>query len=439
VIDNELRERVEALIDDDTEPDWPDVVARAGAVERRRLDARRIAGVVMLALLIAAVAALLPGRIGTGRRHVDVVAQALAAVSQGPVLHAVLQVPAGQTWFSPGHPQPTVDVLDLGSGQTRPVISQMELWYDPDRGLALQVDSVDGTVAWQSLQTPTANFDDRGHVEQSKAPAQIDPGLAAFLKGYKQALVDGTATDAGPGTVAGRAVEWLRFPPQSSESVPEEVAVDRATFAAVAMRAVCPQCTLTPPTYTIATLEGVARGAVDFAPPKAVNPHPVALYAGSYELGTLDGASGFLGHDVYWPGQSVAGLPFTGVQFDHPANYSTVPPTPGSMIASGRAVTLYYGALKPPKFDGAPGDSYLTIGETADIGFAFHGFNMEELSEDGRPLTLARTVVPPEGEAILTDIGVWVAQLRKGGLYIEIEGQTRDAVVAAAQALTATP
>jgi hypothetical protein len=450
VIEQELRERIDVLLDDDTQPNWSDVVARAASADRgttpaqnarRRgaLSRRRIALVVALVAVIAAVAALLPGRIGSGHERVGIVAEALAAVSQGPVLHAVLQVPTSQTWDGPSHEHPTIEVLDLASGQTQPVVSQMELWYDLERGLALQVDSVNGTVAWQSLQTPTTTYDDHGHQQASSSPAQIDPGLAAFLKGYKQSLVDGTATAQGPGTLDGRAVQWLRFPPLTSSSVPEDVAVDRDTFQAVAMRAICPNCTVTPPTYTITTLEGVSRNAVDFSPPKTVEPHPVKLYGGSYDLGTLSGATSYLGHQAYWAGKSVDGLAFTGVQLDHPTNYSSETASAESVIASGKAVTFYYGAPKPPTFDAPPGQPYLSIGETADIGFAFHGFNMEELSEDGQPLTLARTTVPPERQAILTDVGFWVVQLRKGDVYIEIEGPSREVVVDTARALTPTP
>jgi hypothetical protein len=370
---------------------------------------------------------------------VSVVAEALAAVSQGPVLHAVLQVPAAQTWAGPANEHPTLELLDLSTGRTQPVLSRMELWYDPARDLALQIDSVNGTVGWQLLQTPTGNFDDRGQEQGGRGPAQIDPGLAAFLKGYKQALADGTATDVGPDAIDGRSVEWLRFPPPTGGSGAEEIAVDRDTYEAVAMRAVCPSCTVTPPTYTITTLEGVARGAVDFARPNVVDPHPVKLYDATYDLGSASGATAFLGRQAYWAGESVDGLAFTGAEFGHPVNYSTDVPSADSVIAAGRGVTFYYGAPKPPTFSAAPGEPYLSIAETADRGFAFHGFNMEELSEDGRPLTVPRAAVPPDGQAILANVGWWVAQLQTSGLYIEIEGTSRESVVSAARALTATP
>jgi len=450
VIEQELGERIEILLDDDTQPDWSDVVTRVASAARgstparnawRRgaLGRRRVALVVALAAVIAAVAALLPGRIGSGHEHVGIVAEALAAVSQGPVLHAVLQVPTSQTWDGPSHEHPTIELLDLASGETRPVVSQMELWYDQERGLALQVDSVNGTVTGRSLQTPTRTYDDHGNQQASSSPAQIDPGLAGFLKGYKRSLADGTATDQGPATLDGRAIEWLRFPPLTPSSVPEEVAVDRDTFQAVAMRVVCQNCTITPPTYAITTLGGVSRNAVDFPPPKVVEPHPVKLYDASYDLGTLSGATRYLGHQSYWAGNSVDGLAFTGVQFNHPTNYSSETPSTDSVIASGKGVTFYYGAPKPPTFDAQPGQLYLSIAETADIGFAFHGFNMEELSQDGQPLTLARTTLLPDSEGILTHIGVWVVQLRKGDAYIEIEGPSREIVVDSARALTPTP
>ncbi len=89
---------------------------------------RRVVAVAAAAAVIAGALALLPAQLD--RRSPAMVEAALAAVSAGPVLHAVLEVPVEDITISP---EPThYTVADLATGEVRPVIAQMELWYDPN-------------------------------------------------------------------------------------------------------------------------------------------------------------------------------------------------------------------------------------------------------------------------------------------------------------------
>jgi hypothetical protein len=367
--------------------------------------------------------------------------RALAAVSQGPVLHAVLELPTTETWVTPDS-HPSLAVVDLATGHERPMMSELEIWYDPNRQSVRQVNSVDGTIQWESLQTPTGDKDNLGHSQPADGPPSIDPGLAAFFKGYRQALADGSAIDMGSGSVDGRDVEWLRFPATSEYDVAEEIAVDRSTYQAVALRAaVCPKCTAPRPIYSITSLEGISRARADFTAPMAHNPHPVALYGASYNSGEVNGATVYLGQQAYWAGEVVGGVAFSGVEYARAANYSTNAPTAASLIATGHGTTFYYGTPSEPRSrsGAAPVTPSVSIAETADVGFAFHGFNMEELSTTGDPLSIGRAALPPEGQMVLGNTGgLWVGQMRKGQLYIEIESNSRALALDAARSLVPT-
>ena len=415
----------------------------------------RALAVVMVVALLGAGVALLPGRFG---REGDggLLQNALAAFSGGPVLHVVLEWPLSDSTATQNGSQSVFAVIDLSTGRSRPVMNQLDLWYYPERGLSHSVASLDGTVVVDELvrgriavyEDPTGRLRTTT-LRRSAGSSSFFGGLDAFLLGYKHALATGSATRAGSGTIDGHRVEWLRFtsphPPAGASGI-EEVAVDQRTNKAVAIRDVCSSCT-TPTTATITTIEGITATAADFIPP---TPHPqirVAQYgAGKRQerKGNLAGATLYLGHQTFWAGTRVGESRFSGVRFASPVKYSSraLHPGPAFVIARGRGVTFYYGTTRAPGFNAMPGQAYISIAETADIGFAFYGFNMETLGLGGQPLTAAGTAVPPEGELVLSYTGAgggWTGQMRKGRMDIEIEAPSRDLVIRTAQALMPTP
>jgi hypothetical protein len=465
VNERQLIDRLEQLGREDEHPDWADVVRRASVSDRvasaekvRRRRLRLIRGralvLVVVVALVGAGVALLPG--GRGRESDGGLLQnALAAVSGGPVLHVVLEWPLSDGTATQNGSQSVFAVIDLSTGRSRAVMNRQELWYDPARGLTHAVDSLDGTViADELVRGRTAVFEDpTGRIRtttlrRSAKSSSFFQGLDAFLLGYKHALATGSATREGSGTFDGHRVEWLRFtsphPPAGASGI-GEVAVDQRTYTAVAIRDVCPSCT-TPP-VAIKTIEGISTTAADFTPPSAHPQIRVAQYGDGKRQerqGNLTTASMYLGHETFWAGPTVGRSRFSGTRFARPVQYSSdaLNPGPGSVIARGRGVTFYYGTTSGPEFNAKPGQAYISIAETTDVGFSFYGFNMQTLGLAGQPLTAAGTAVPPEGELVLSYTGPgggWTGQMRKGRMDIEIEAPSRELVIRAAQALVPTP
>src|SRR2546421_2696338 len=352
---------------------------------RPRRSRRRFALVVAAAVAVAVAAALLPGKFGDGH-GAGVVDRALAEGSTGPVLHAVLEVPAEQSRASPGPVHLTI--VDLTTNAERPLLARTELWYDPAGHRVHQQESVGGGLLWDVLETPAGSRDNLGRSDLAPGVPQIDPALAAFFEGYKRALADGSAT-ATKGTVDGRAVRWLHFPSAGS-SPAEEIAIDARTYQPLLLRAVCPDCTRPPATYRIVALEGVADAGANWTAPTPENEHAVASFDSRAEQTTVASISNELGGSALWAGRSVAGLDLSAARLIHASTHSAVPPTPANRIASGLGATFLYGV----------GASYATIAESRTGDFRFSGFNFDVAG--GTVRAFGGAPVPAEGEGVLS-------------------------------------
>lgn len=162
--------------------------------------------------------------------------RALAAVSGGPVLHAVLETPVA----IPGT-RHVSEIVDLRTGRARPALRRSELWYDGSRQLLHWVDYTEGARQIDVLESPAGVRANWTGGTGPKAGAPAEPALAAFVTGYRQALADGTARPSGAGVVAGHRVVWLRFPAASRDSFPQEVAVDGTSYRPLALRWIVPR------------------------------------------------------------------------------------------------------------------------------------------------------------------------------------------------------
>jgi hypothetical protein len=117
------------------------------------------------------------------------------------------------------------------------------------------------------------------------------------------------------------------------------------------------------------------------------------------------------------------------VEFASLANYSVSPPTEASLVRSGKGVTFYYHG----------GNAYVTIAESDQPGFSFHGFNLAESNLAGVPVG-QQGGLPPEGEMLVLNRGRdWAAQLREDRVYLEINATTKALLLTAARALTPAP
>src|SRR3989442_10787033 len=98
------------------EPEWGDVLERAGRRKRRRLlPALAAAGGLAAAALVAV--ALWP----SGGRPLTVLERARAAVGDGPVTRLVYRDELGET------------LVNLASGERRPIYGDHEEWFDASR------------------------------------------------------------------------------------------------------------------------------------------------------------------------------------------------------------------------------------------------------------------------------------------------------------------
>jgi hypothetical protein len=438
VSETDLTERIRELAPTRDDSDWTEVVARARATvsaspESRRLPAlRRVLATAFAGAVLVLAIVLIPAWLG-GDERVSLVDRALAAVSGGPVLHAVLEIETEKTVIGSG-PARRFTVVDLATGRERPVETRIELWYDPERNLLHSVGSIDGVVQSDALHTTRSR------------PTSEPPALAAFFRGYRQALADGSATRAGSDVVEGQRVEWLRFPVAGSEGVGQEVALAESSDEALYLRGFCSRCTAKPPMYRIARLEGVSTDAADFSPPDAPKESRKGRYAsgGRRTIG-LGEAESRLGRPALWAGRRVNGVDFSHVQYVYGARHTSLPTTRENEVGRGHGLLLIYGADLEAEGRwqiGADGTwqlvhekPYVSITETADYRYGPGNF-LTHYAE--RPLTVAGAPVPPPGQVALSGMGPnagWLAQLEKNGLYVEIHASSRELALAAAGAL----
>jgi hypothetical protein len=189
------------------------------------------------------------------------VERALAAVGQGPVIHAVIESETG------------LISIDIASGRETPVAGTMEIWFDEQRHVEHTLRRVDGRLTDDMLQTPNGTVSIAG-VNPNIPPPVLDPALAKSVDGYRDALASGEAKPAGDGTVDGRAVAWLELTPPGGGS--ERVAIDRQTSEPVHVESVAEGGGRWD--YNVLSIEALPDGSGDFTPPRpSSEPQPMAF------------------------------------------------------------------------------------------------------------------------------------------------------------------
>ena len=181
----------------------PDLLAIADAVHatlgadfrrhRTRVRAARTVGIV--AAGATALALLLVQPWSGGLSLVD---RALAALpGRGSVVHAVLRtrVPGEQT-------------VDLRTGRSSPETSELEFWYDEQRGVLHTLVRRDGHVVGDILSTPAGTISSAGGVLGPRSGLFLNPTLVGFAAGYRRALERDTARRVE--AVPASGVVWLQ-------------------------------------------------------------------------------------------------------------------------------------------------------------------------------------------------------------------------------------
>ena len=437
--------------------DSPDLLAIADAIaatqelppRRTRAGLVRFAAVAAVVAAAAVVALVLPWN-GRGGGFVE---RALAALGDGQVIHLVsVSDVAGET------------VLDLRTGVETPVRSETEIWFDSTRGLERVMTRVGGVVTLEELQSPEGAWTQGGRVytcawiaahpvqataarvscnasgvngttarHLSEPRPVLDPALAGFVGGYKDALASGSATRDGSGVVAGRAVEWLKFERQDSSPAgePAQTTVERVAVDVQTLKPVLVQTLVDgkPAGQSeISTIETLDLQGVDFAKPKLVPPgqSPVATSVTGEHVVSRAAAAAALSGRLLLAGGRLDGLPLGQLTLQQ--------------IVTG------YGADSGVPHTHSQGLEVVYGGPT---GWASQA-DYVVLKESLRPEMLYRvsgspTQPPAEGELLVSRVEssqagvahptIWLGQLAKNGVYVSVEATNKTLLVDAARSL----
>jgi hypothetical protein len=284
----DVQETLDRLVPESVQiSDW-EAVLREARPRRRSLVLQLAAATVL-----AGVAALFVAAPWNGGERVGILDRALAAAGDGPVLHVVFRGGWGGT------------LVDLKTGERKPIYGEREVWFDPSRDLVHQISRFGGAVEGEELY------------ERNKR----DRELTALWRDYRPALEAGTARVIGEDVVGGVPVYWiivraLMLPDVAdhrNHELAQQVAVSRETFKPVAMRYTRDRHALANGTEHILRFETISLEDADFTSPPERSLNGVAMTGGREPI-DIARASEVLGRRPYWLGPEYAGLPLGQAQ-----------------------------------------------------------------------------------------------------------------------------
>lgn len=446
--------RVAELLDeltpryDDRAGDWERVAAEARVRRGRCMQASwrpRLAAIAAAVAAVAAVVLVWPFQ----AEQTGVLDRALAAIGEGPVLHAVLRGSWGGT------------LVDLESGKRSPVHGENEVWYDTEGGRVHSVSRLGDVVQH----------------DQVYEPREPPPELVALGRDYRRALAAGTARVAGEATVGGEAVTWVTI---RSERLPDvadgkdhewaqQVAVSRRTSKPVALRETRDGEPGPGTTQRVLDLELLAAGEGDFTASTERNLDGTVFRQGREPI-ALDQAHATLGRTPVWLGRDYGGLPLAQAfkETTSSGRRSEVEVTGAEAKAALECRTLRGGeaarcirrvaagsslAVRPDGVFRTDGPVVWSDELTALV--LFYGSVGDDPSTsredvmplyDGPHLTITQTTersplqrgtgtfLPPEG-SVFVAAGARIGVLQVDGLLVTIEAAGEEAILAAARAL----
>jgi hypothetical protein len=409
-----------------------DVEAATRRLRRRVLRNSRILAVAAALAAVVAVALLAPWT-HSGSSLSD---RALAAIGSQPVLHVIaeMEVPSG------GH------LIDIKTGRVQQISQhqQEEIWYEAAKGLKRDTVRVGSTLVGDTLETPQGGYTPGGivydcawisahpiqatkarvscnfsgengttpHVVPRPKPT-LDPGLAGFVDGYRQALAAGQAREAGSGLLDGRPVDWLAF--ETSDGS-ERVALDHTTHKPVLLESDSGW------RLRITSIETIPFAAADFRRPTADELPEQPSFGRAADAQSLQLERGAIAAAVpgaVWAGPSVNGLALARAERQSLrttfANHARLPQT-------GVGLEVEYGTLNASgRLDAS--QPYLRIQGAPSRALAF-----------GSMWGFVRGDDPPEGWLYTSGslpVGFTVVE----GTYVTIQASSADLLLAAARAL----
>lgn len=370
---------------------------------RRRL---RLIAVAAAAVLVAGVLAALPQRGSTP----SVLAEALAAVGGGPVVHARIEARL-----------PTTNVVELATGREVAQTVSIEYWFDEPRGRLRTLVRRGGITVDEFLQTRAGAAGSQGPVRTLRgAEPALDPALAGFVTRYREALASGEARRLSEGELDGRSVVWLLL---AGGETRERVAVDADTFVPVLIVPLDGSGRPSSISWRVRTIESSARVEADFAPPRPTPPRPYrGDVRGSEPLSSAQVRDAFP-WPALWLGDSWRGLPLASLE--RQALTRGYPPGTGIAAERGEGLRLRYGL--------GGEESYVELSQ-APFPEPAYGFLGGTLTFDGNP-------IPARGSVEIVELvdgagrATVVGQLRRDGVFVTIWASSRELCLEAARAL----
>ena len=364
-----------------------------------RVSRGRLALVLVLAALVAALAAVLPQRLG--RSRMTLVDQAIAAIGSGPTIHVVLQ----------GGP---AELVDLRTGKARTLSTRTELWADPKLG-ALWIQTIDGrlarrVVAPRAQALPTSSW------------------YRPFVAGYRDQLRSGAFRLVGAGTIDGEAVDWIAGKPETIRDAKTtalvsqvmEIAISRATYKPLYIRRLVDGAVVPGSGVRVLRAETLSRRPALYVhrPPLGASGSTSSMGGGTGIPTTLRAARAAMSPDPAVPSATLAGLRRTWIGLP---DY-LLPPY-NSYRDQVNGITLYYGRLDTtghPSYDGP----HVAITEIPSRAVAATLWGGPGLFRS-------------DGAVVASDASTHesTATLRAHGLPVLIEATSRRLAIAAAQAL----
>jgi hypothetical protein len=379
---DEIREAVERSVPayDDRPSDWNSIVAAAATTSAPSRRLRWLAPAAGACLAVAALLLFWPG----GGQSDSILDRALAAVGDGPVIHMVLQAR-------------TVEYYDLERRKSRQAPVMQEIWFDPERGTHSRA-SVEGRVLDDVLMPP------------GPGEGGLEGRLVALGEAYRKALRGGDASVGEQEKVDGRAVYWISFEIRYPDVVvSHRVAVDAETYEPRIWR----EEALERP---IVVWETFPAGRGDFTAARTVDRTEPHTWYSSSRVGTVtpEQARGVLPVPPLWLGTEFADLPLAFIrEVRYETGRSSRPLEPDERLPG---LELCYGSGEP---------CAVTVSQAA-----------RPHDMIGRSWGLSLS--PPPGSLSLAEDDRH-AFLVRDGLYVAIEAEGRERLIAAGEALTPIP
>lgn len=369
--------------------DDPELLALADAVRATQRPARtglsRPGRLAALAGAVAAVAALVLLSPWDRNSSPSIVDRALAAVGEGPVLHAVVRFPWGSR-------------VELATGEVTAVDTEVEMWLDETKDVLHVLGRRDGQVI------------DEAAFKASEARAdpftqQLDPFQLAGL--YRKLLGSGKVGVLREGVLHGREVVWLDLGPGLGPGSRVRAAIEQGTFRLVQLEATVNRRRMV--IVDIVRFESLPKGEHRF--PRTEPYESLTAGSGTFEdtrESTLARARTALSRPALWLGRELDGKRLSSIR------------------VGDQTVTLIYG---PGRFTS---NGFLALTQTPTTA----------------PRQPDETLPPPgfldlRESAVFTSQGPrrkrWTGRMQTQGMYVTIESWNRSTLLASARSLTPIP